>query len=163
MTDSLTIKIEGWDVIEQNLKAMRKEVKEKHVRLAANKGANAMRDAIILEAERKFSRGRRKGGLTNVRVRKTKSGGPGARVLNLGVGNEAREVYMKWPEAAHWHLLEFGTRPRIQKTTGRRTGRGPPRPFIRPAYEKNKRRAVDLMLDELAKPARKPRKKGPRP
>jgi HK97 gp10 family phage protein len=177
MVDRLTIKIQGADLIRANLEAMRKEVKTKHVKAAANKGARIAKEAIQLEAEKKFWRGRRKGGLTNVRVRVDKK-------LQVPGINEAREVYMKWPEAAHWHLLEFGTGERVTKkprryvpeldvmvpakdnskmksglpTTVQSTGRGPQRAFIRPAYEKNKQRIAAAIADELAKPAKKKRR-----
>jgi HK97 gp10 family phage protein len=43
------------------------------------------------------------------------------------------------------HLFEFGTRDRVQKKTGRATGRMTPRPFIRPAWDANADRALEII------------------
>lgn len=37
--------------------------------------------------------------------------------------------------APHAHLVEFGTGPRVQKSTGRKVGAAPPQPFMRPAWD----------------------------
>lgn len=37
--------------------------------------------------------------------------------------------------APHAHLIEFGTKPRKHKKTGKSTGAGPAKPFIRPAFD----------------------------
>ncbi|HKJ75397.1 MAG TPA: HK97-gp10 family putative phage morphogenesis protein [Alphaproteobacteria bacterium] len=44
-----------------------------------------------------------------------------------------------WPQGAHGHLIEFGT----YKTS--------PRPFLRPAWDANKRKVVDSIADEIWK------------
>lgn len=50
----------------------------------------------------------------------------------------------QWPEGAHGHLFEFGTRAR---TTGKDAYRGivPARPFLRPAFDSNVRIALDIL------------------
>jgi len=35
----------------------------------------------------------------------------------------------------HWHLVEYGTGPRVQSSTGRRTGSMPATPYITPSVE----------------------------
>jgi len=61
--------------------------------------------------------------------------------------------------APHAHLIEYGTRPRIQKTTGRPTGIGPAIPFFRPAVDTNVARIYtqikDKLLDMIMEAARK--------
>lgn len=44
-------------------------------------------------------------------------------------------VGLRRPFSSLTHLLEFGTGPRVQKTTGRSTGSMPAQPFMRPALE----------------------------
>jgi HK97 gp10 family phage protein len=61
--------------------------------------------------------------------------------------------------APHAHLIEYGTKPRIQKTTGRYTGIGPAHPFFRPAVDANRSRIYtqirDKLLDMIMEAARK--------
>jgi hypothetical protein len=40
-------------------------------------------------------------------------------------------------------MFEFGTEPRIQKSTGRYTGELIPKPFMRPALDKNRKAIVN--------------------
>jgi HK97 gp10 family phage protein len=47
------------------------------------------------------------------------------------------------------HLFEFGTKPRVQRKTGRYTGFMRPEPFVRPAWDYNKRRALNILTFEL--------------
>ena len=47
------------------------------------------------------------------------------------------------------HLLEFGTGPRRQKTTGRSTGEMPAFPFMRPAWESGKRGVLRRFIKYL--------------
>jgi len=49
--------------------------------------------------------------------------------------------------APHAPLVEYGTGPRKQKSTGRSTGQMPARPFMRPAYEAIKDEVVKAILD----------------
>ena len=44
--------------------------------------------------------------------------------------------------APHAHLVEFGTKPRRQKTTGKSTGVMPANPFIRPAFDEGVQSAI---------------------
>jgi HK97 gp10 family phage protein len=47
------------------------------------------------------------------------------------------------------HLFEFGTRSRVQKSTGRETGRISAMPFVRPAWDGNKLAALDILRKQL--------------
>ena len=47
--------------------------------------------------------------------------------------------------------IEKGTAPRIQKTTGRRTGAMPARPFLGPALRSQKDRVIDRFGTEIRK------------
>ena len=51
--------------------------------------------------------------------------------------------------APHDHLVEYGTAPRTQKTTGRFTGTMPAHPFFRTAVDTNKGRVQTQIINEL--------------
>jgi len=51
--------------------------------------------------------------------------------------------------APHDHLVEYGTAPRRQKTTGRYTGSMPAHPFFRPAVDANKGRVYRQIIDKF--------------
>jgi HK97 gp10 family phage protein len=66
------------------------------------------------------------------------------------------------PKGAHGHLVEFGTRPRFHKKTGRFVGVMPALPFMRPAWGATKDRVLTTMREtiwaEILKAARRLRK-----
>lgn len=68
--------------------------------------------------------------------------------------------------ARHAHLVEFGSGPRYQATTGRYTGQMPPHPFMRPAWDRHKDRLVrelpELLWREVYKAARRLRARSER-
>lgn len=49
----------------------------------------------------------------------------------------AATVYPRGWKGSHRHLVEYGTAPRTQKTTGRFTGRTKAQPFMGPAERQN--------------------------
>jgi hypothetical protein len=64
------------------------------------------------------------------------------------------------------HLFEFGTRERVQRTTGRRTGRLQMQPFVRPAWDGEQIEALGIirfsLWDEVTKATERARKKAAR-
>lgn len=56
-------------------------------------------------------------------------------VVRKTPGKNERLVGFKKGISRLAHLFEFGTAERVQETTGRRTGRIPMQPFLRPAVE----------------------------
>lgn len=64
--------------------------------------------------------------------------------------------------APHAHLIEFGTAPRRQKSTGRYTGQVSPQPFMRPAWDQHedkiKRELPATLWREIYKAARRVRR-----
>jgi hypothetical protein len=63
----------------------------------------------------------------------------GIRVLNVDVtasGEVVSEIGLPGGRQKWFHglFVELGTGPRVQKTTGRRTGSMPASPFLRPAF-----------------------------
>lgn len=67
------------------------------------------------------------------------------------------------PRVPHAFLIEIGTGPRWQKTTQRYTGHTPAHPFMRPAWESEKNRALTIIREEiwieLSRAARRLRKR----
>lgn len=51
--------------------------------------------------------------------------------------------------APHAKLVEFGTSERHQKKSGRYTGKMPRHPFLRPAWDYNKRRVLNDVINKL--------------
>jgi HK97 gp10 family phage protein len=68
------------------------------------------------------------------------------------------EVFIGTGPARHAHLVEFGTAPRRHKR-GKSIGAAPARPFMRPAWEAGKNRALDvfgrLLWIEIEKAAKR--------
>ncbi len=134
-------KIKGFKDIEAVLHKMPKKIKRNVLNHAARKGANV----ILKEARRRApkSKDRRSGkhlkALLKVgqRIAKRKLP-PGEFVVGVlsGQGNHAA-------------LMEFGTGPRYQKTTGRYTGQVAAQPFMRPAYDAKKYEAIKVIQAEL--------------
>ena len=77
-------------------------------------------------------------------------------------GDVVAYVGPSWPKGAAGVLEEFGTGPRYTKT-GAFRGVNPPRPFLRPAWDANRERVLDVMREglwaELKKEAKKLNKK----
>ncbi len=68
---------------------------------------------------------------------------PGDGLTTVYIGSTRR--------GAHAHLVEFGTGPRTQESTGRYVGSMPRHPFLRPAWDQNKAAVVSSIKIELAK------------
>jgi hypothetical protein len=51
--------------------------------------------------------------------------------------------------APHAHLIEYGTAPRIQETTGRETGATAPNPVLRKSVSQEKRKITANMIARL--------------
>ena len=66
------------------------------------------------------------------------------------VGRDDVAVFIG-PTAPNAHLIEFGTKPRIQRKTGRYTGRVQARPFLQPAWEAGKAQFLASLGTSLAR------------
>lgn len=80
----------------------------------------------------------------------------GIRVVNVTVesgGEVTAEVGLPGGRKPWFHglFVELGTGPRIQKTTGRRTGSMPADPFLRPAFDAEKNNVRLIFAEELRK------------
>ena len=82
-------------------------------------------------------------------VRKGRAALKSTRISRASQIDGLAVVAFRKPASALVHLIEFGTSERIQKSTGRRTGRMPARPFIRPAIDSSKDDVVRAMAKNL--------------
>lgn len=130
--------IKGLPEIRRALDALPAAVEKKVVDGALRKGGEIFKADI--KAKAKFKRLR-----DGVAV-KTASRTERQRDVNKG------DVYVgfKGDAARFAHLPEFGTAERVQKTTGRRTGKMPMTPLVRPAFDSKKDAAADAVIDALA-------------
>jgi HK97 gp10 family phage protein len=103
-------------------------------------------------------------------VRKTKKGIiPGGRLkrsVNVSTALSKRQRRLARRESAiegkasitvhagaslvrHAHLVEFGTKERFHKKTGKSVGSMPPRPFMRPAWDSTKIQVLTIFQKEM--------------
>ena len=72
-----------------------------------------------------------------------------ARQAKAERGEGVQTMYVG-PKSPLAHLVEFGTGPRFWKN-GKSTGSMPPQPFMRPAWDANAGRVLDILRDEMRK------------
>ena len=129
---TVTVELEGFKELEAELAKMKNPT-------ARGVGRRAMRKALkpVEDTANAFWPGADdRAFITSSRIKSTQRQEPESRTLiNMFTGSPA----------PHAHLLEFGTGPRTQTTTGRFTGQVSPRPMLQPAWDMNK----DKMLAEL--------------
>ncbi|MZR14227.1 hypothetical protein GQE99_14485 [Maritimibacter sp. DP07] len=72
------------------------------------------------------------------------------RELRGSVSRSVTQMYAgATKEAPHAHLVEFGTGPRWQKSTGRYVGEMPANPFMRRSWEATKGRVLAKLSKQL--------------
>jgi len=86
--------------------------------------------------------------------------------VKTGEGAKASEVKVRIGarrggkfKGFHAHLLEFGTKERIVKKTGKRVGRGPKKPFLGPALREQANKQRKILTREIALRTHKEAKK----
>lgn len=181
----MTFKIDGLKEIEAALSQVAKTSTQTAImRRALTKAAEPMRDAAksyvstngdgdLEEGIRIGTRTRNEAG--NAAYHKTlRSGGDkgqavqamrdARRAAKASGLNPAIVLFMGPSETAYYaKWIEFGTGPRVQKTTGRNTGRVTPDPFMRPAFDKEAQPTIDrvkpMLWREIARAAARAAKK----
>jgi HK97 gp10 family phage protein len=149
----LTFQIEGLKELEAALMQLSKATGKTVLRNALKKAA-----APIAEAAKEnvpVDEGRLKESIS-VNTRLVKSQQPGGfrdrTAVNVHVGADAKN-------GPHAHLVEFGTKPRFHKKSGKYVGMAPAQPFLRPAWDANKEKALKIFAEqvwhELVKVARR--------
>lgn len=74
-----------------------------------------------------------------------------ARGQDRAEGKASITVYAGATALPHAHLMEFGTKNRVQKSTGRSTGSVKPRPFMRPAWDAKKDEVLKIFRTDMWK------------
>jgi HK97 gp10 family phage protein len=113
-----------------------------------------LRDSIVstvktrnLDGLAEYAASKQSGGSTKEAVAALRSARRDAKASGSQKGHriEARAG----PSAPHAHLVEFGTAPRHWKSNGKFTGSMPPQPYMRPAWDYGKDKALRTIKDGL--------------
>lgn len=129
--------VEGLPDVLRRLDELDKKVANKVLRTAVTKSARA----LVKDTKRRIRSKSIKRALTH----KVKSR---ARFAEASVGAKKRQA---GAPARLFHLFEFGTAGRVQRTTGRRTGSMPSRPALRPAVIAIAKPFQDNLVEEFRK------------
>lgn len=146
MTDKYgKFQIEGLKDLERMLEQLSKSMGKTVLRNALKKAGQPIADAATANVARIDTGALRDSMAVSTKLKRSqKAGGYRDRTaVNVFVGPEAKR-------APHAHLVEFGTGPRFQKKTGRYTGQMPAAPFMRPAFDATKEKALDIFIKEAA-------------
>ena len=140
-----TIKIEGARELDRALSELAKRVRNKIAKKAIRAASTPMMKAMRRNAPKRSKQGsqtkKRPGVLKRSIARKLwRSKRTGNHVAIIGPRSKA---------APHAWLVENGTAPRVQTSTGRFTGSMPPNAFMRKAFDANRRGAVNIMVRHL--------------
>ena len=134
------VKIEGMEEIQKNLRELSAKTEPKVLKQAIRAASRP----VITEA-----RARVKYGFIRklLKVISVEAKPDGTVTAHVGVPNKGRGYLGLW--------IEQGTGPRVQKTTGRRTGSMPAQPFLGPSLPAKRSDVVDKFRIELLKRIKK--------
>lgn len=161
MADDLTFELKGLDDIIDRLSRFAPKLQKKALRTAVRKGANVIRDAAIAGAERIDDPFTQEAIYKNVQVQYSSRGSKrsGGVMMRVGVRGGARQytdtvknrragrvgkTYKTLGDKSnpggdtwYWRFLEFGT------------SRSRARPFLRPAFNRNRDKALTIIATDL--------------
>ncbi len=162
MRGGVTFRLAGLEEFDKALAELPKAVGKQVLRRAATKTLTPVRDTARQMAPRSGEvRGKGEQLVQTIHIRaRLKRSQTRARVRAGDV-----ETFVG-STAPHAHLVEFGTGPRWQETTGRFTGQVSPLPFMRPAWDQHRGRMLTdlpkLLWEEVYKAARRVRRQSER-
>ena len=145
------MRIDGLKEVQNALKELPKEIQKRPLRSAVSAGAKVIADDAINKAPQGETGNLRK---SIYRYRSRSQSPTGKETFLVGVrkgkakySNTSRnrrlgrvgKTYQTQGEAYYWRFVEFGTSSQ------------PARPFLRPAFENSKERAVQVMKERLGK------------
>lgn len=145
------MRIDGLKELQNALKELPKEIQKRPLRSAVSAGAKVIADEAINKAPQGETGNLRK---SIYRYRSRRQSPTGKETFLVGVrkgkakyANTSRnrrlgrvgKTYQTQGEAYYWRFVEFGTSSQ------------PARPFLRPAFENSKERAVQVMKERLGK------------
>jgi HK97 gp10 family phage protein len=130
----ITVKIEGLDKLKEALEQLPKELQKGPLRSAVSASAKVVQDrARELASE---DTGTLKRAIYRTRSRSGSSAVQETAIVGVRYGRPYRRRGL---DAWYWRFLEFGTRKMAA------------RPFLRPAFDTTKEKAVDVMKERLLK------------
>ena len=146
----MSAKVDGLLDLDQALKDMAEDLGKRSAKGAARRALRAAAQPIHADmvsgapahVKDSVDIGER---LTPRQARQARFGGLDRSLLELFVGVNYR-FGMRGRTA---HLFEFGTAQREQASTGRRTGRIRAVPFVRPAWDANRMKALEILRTRL--------------
>lgn len=134
------VSLEGVYVVLKKLEDIDKKVRRKVLRAAVTKTAR------LIARDTKAAIPRRTGKTRKVVAVQTQfRDGQAIGKIGAKKGSHMTRVF---------HLVEFGTGLRVQRKSGRRTGRMPAHPSLRPALEKNGPKFGAILQDEFHRTVR---------
>lgn len=149
------MKLIGEKAILALLKKLGPRIGRKVTRGAMNKAANPIVRAARQNAKRlgsrRIARGRTRKGVYHIEIRE---GYQLARAIGKRVKTYTAQgvIYVaigpKWPQGAHGHLIEYGHRPSGWYAKQASATFVPPYPFMRPAFDSQKRAALSVARQE---------------
>jgi len=143
MVVALDLQITGLKEIEEVFKQLPQAVNKRIVTKALTKASQPVKEAaksIVRKDD---------GGLAESIVVSTRLFRKQKKFGSFKVGDITIYVGPSFPKGSHGILVEFGTKARVQKTTGRSTGTMPSIPFMRPAWDSTKSRVIAAIHKEL--------------
>lgn len=125
------VRVEGLRELEENLKALPRATGKNAVRRALQAAAKPFID------QAKSAAPRRTGQLAQSIKFSSRLSPRQSRLARKEAKKSTIEIYAGATALPHAHLVEYGTH------------KMPPRPFMRPAWDANKYRALNILKDEL--------------
>jgi HK97 gp10 family phage protein len=134
MADSVTMHVSGLKELTERMRAMGPDINRKALRSAVGAAAGLIRDQA--KATNPDDTGRTDRALYAKQIREKSSDFQQTYYVGVRSGKGERK---KNRDAWYWRLVEFGTL------------KMPARPFMRPAFESQKFKAVDLIAARIAR------------
>jgi HK97 gp10 family phage protein len=147
----MTMRIDGLKELQNALKELPKEIQKRPLRSAVSAGAKVIADEAIKKAPQGETGNLRKS-IYRYRSRRQSTTGKETFLVGVRKGKakfvdnsrnrrlgRVGKTYQTQGEAYYWRFVEFGTSSQ------------PARPFLRPAFENSKERAVQVMKERLGK------------
>lgn len=140
---SVSVQVIGLQELERKLKALGPTIARKSLRSALVAGAKLVKNEAIGLAPQKTGRLRRA-----MYVKKMNKPNPFAENVIVGV-RHGKKMSKRDLDAWYWTFSEFGTKERVQKKTGRKTGLVAGIHFITRAFEATKAQALATFKEVL--------------
>lgn len=148
----ITAQVQGWGELSRSMKALGPKIALRAIRSALGSGAKVVKNEAISRAPVKTGRIKRA-----IYVKRLNKPNPLAERFILGV-RHGRETWKKSEggfdtsyDAWYWRFLEFGTKERYHKKTGKYVGIIQRKSFIQTAFDSKKEAALAKIKEVLTR------------